>query len=112
MSRDVFSLCVAAPRQRWKLVLPLFTNNNNLCCQLIAEFQVWLASVSVSIMFYDALGDLTPRPMYFCIRPRNDCGLAYITRQAAFFCDGFVSSLLVCSALYVRISWFWPSIKS
>jgi hypothetical protein len=63
MSRDVFSLSVAAPRQRWKLVLPLFTNNNNnnICCQLIAEFQVWLASVSISIMFYDALGDLTPR---------------------------------------------------
>jgi hypothetical protein len=65
MSRDVFTLSVAAPRQRWKLVLPLFTNNNNnnnnICCQLIAEFQVWLASVSVSIMFYDALGDLPPR---------------------------------------------------
>jgi hypothetical protein len=45
MSRDVFSLSVAAPRQRWKLVLPLFTNNNNnnnnnLCCQLIAEFLI------------------------------------------------------------------------
>jgi hypothetical protein len=38
MSYDVFSLSVADPRQRWKLVLPLFTNNNNsnnnLCCQL------------------------------------------------------------------------------
>jgi hypothetical protein len=57
MSRNVFSLSVAA-RSLAKveigsaLVYQHNNNNNNkLCCQLFAEFQVWLALVSVSIMF-------------------------------------------------------------